>query len=667
MRRLRKKSLARKALIISASVIAFPSILFIVFSQIDNFRNLRELERQKLQSIVEVHAHHIASVVQQIDAGRLGAFSSARKRISHEVEGYLKSWNRTAPNAFVSQLSTYMASEAPEEVVATGLRWPNGDFTLITGPADAVDWIVSPISDRPFDYAGITGIAVSTRYSAYAQISNPLLTSADEAVARIEIYYNVDFYDRVIKSLPDYEEPINFYWGGYTPVVSDSEFLSNNHVENIQFTFVAKSILQGISAAALSEISTDVDREEMLNSLLNRGGLGGNMLVARATIPSVNWFIAATEDYSNVYSLWLKETLGDIALVLGVLLGLFIVYFREIIRPIERLESRVNTKAAEYKLLERNGNNEIDRLDNVFDQLFNVLEENLKSKTSMLASAEEQLEVERRLAKISEHVEQVCHDIKTPINGAALVVDQLAMDLRSEAAGANSFLNEAPQSLSDVNRQLAVAIELANKLMGTVHDARTGEKQEICPTDEILAAQKMTALGLQKAGVELALNLPSYRLPLIRGPRSALSVALSLLIENARNALVEHNSATKRIAISANIEEIPGESTILAITVIDSGPGMDDETIVRAKDRLFTSRQGRGGTGLGLHNANEYISNFGGTLTLTSPPGSGLAIFIRIPILVHTTRKTVPQPSAAEKQRQARRKAARRIPMRHQR
>ena len=59
------------------------------------------------------------------------------------------------------------------------------------------------------------------------------------------------------------------------------------------------------------------------------------------------------------------------------------------------------------------------------------------------------------------------------------------------------------------------------------------------------------------------------------------------------------------------------------IRVSDTGTGMDAETVARACDPFFTTKPLGVGSGLGLTMVRVLTTQLGGSLELTSQPGSG--------------------------------------------
>jgi signal transduction histidine kinase len=68
------------------------------------------------------------------------------------------------------------------------------------------------------------------------------------------------------------------------------------------------------------------------------------------------------------------------------------------------------------------------------------------------------------------------------------------------------------------------------------------------------------------------------------------------------------------------------------LEVTDDGVGMSAEDLKRFFDPFFTTRRGSGGTGLGAHIVfNQVTSVLGGTIGVTSAPGAGMQVHLRLP------------------------------------
>jgi len=86
-----------------------------------------------------------------------------------------------------------------------------------------------------------------------------------------------------------------------------------------------------------------------------------------------------------------------------------------------------------------------------------------------------------------------------------------------------------------------------------------------------------------------------------------------------------------------------GDDGVLRVS--DDGPGLDPEQAARAFDRFYRSDSARtgGGSGLGLSIVKAIAEALGGTAELTSAPGSGTTVTVRVPLAT-----TAPAPEPAD-------------------
>jgi signal transduction histidine kinase/CheY-like chemotaxis protein len=112
-------------------------------------------------------------------------------------------------------------------------------------------------------------------------------------------------------------------------------------------------------------------------------------------------------------------------------------------------------------------------------------------------------------------------------------------------------------------------------------------------------------------------------------PAQIDQVLMNLAV-NARDAMPRGGTLALE---TANVEMGPGvpPGAWVALTVRDTGEGMDEETRARAFEPFFTTKAGLGGTGLGLAMVYGIVQQSGGIVTLDSEPGRGSSFRILLP------------------------------------
>jgi PAS domain S-box-containing protein len=113
-----------------------------------------------------------------------------------------------------------------------------------------------------------------------------------------------------------------------------------------------------------------------------------------------------------------------------------------------------------------------------------------------------------------------------------------------------------------------------------------------------------------------------------------LELALINLVVNARDAMPDGGTITitadnVRLQPEDTADGLSGE--FVALSVTDTGCGIEAETLPKVFEPFFTTKQLDKGTGLGLSQVYGLTCQSGGTVTITSQVGSGTIVTIYLP------------------------------------
>jgi signal transduction histidine kinase len=125
----------------------------------------------------------------------------------------------------------------------------------------------------------------------------------------------------------------------------------------------------------------------------------------------------------------------------------------------------------------------------------------------------------------------------------------------------------------------------------------------------------------QQAGVELVDYLTG-NLPTVLLDREALHGALLNLLLNAEQAMPGGGQIVVRTY---------GTADGVALDLIDTGCGMDEDTRAKVFGAFFSTKQG--GSGLGLPTTRKIVEAHGGRISLQSEPGRCTQVTIHLPVL----------------------------------
>jgi signal transduction histidine kinase/CheY-like chemotaxis protein len=239
------------------------------------------------------------------------------------------------------------------------------------------------------------------------------------------------------------------------------------------------------------------------------------------------------------------------------------------------------------------------------------------------AGLEQELAHARRLEGLGRLAGGVAHDLNnllSPILGNAV----LALERAPEP--------ELRRDLEDIREAAQRARLLTQQLLAF------GRKQVLSlePLDPSEAVDGIVSMvrRLVGDGVEVRAEL-ERSLPAIRADRGQLGAALLNLAANARDAMP--GGGVLRIATAP--AELDGAGAArhgvapgryVAITVSDTGHGMDDATRARLFEPFFTTKTS--GNGLGLASAHGTVRQLGGTIEVDSTPGAGATFRVLLPV-----------------------------------
>ena len=219
----------------------------------------------------------------------------------------------------------------------------------------------------------------------------------------------------------------------------------------------------------------------------------------------------------------------------------------------------------------------------------------------------------QRLTALGEMSARLAHQIRTPLSTLLLYLPQVEKDMP-----------EPGRRKELVSRMRACLRHMEQTTINMLAYARRGEEPtEPLLLDEVIASllQTMESELLRRDAVlEVSGGEDGIR---IMGNRDALLGALINLLGNALEAC-EGQPKLKLGVVCTGAGSVN-------IVLQDNGSGMSGEVLEHVFEPFFTTRSS--GTGLGLAVAKAVIQGMGGAIDLSSRPGQGTRVSIRIPVL----------------------------------
>ena len=385
---------------------------------------------------------------------------------------------------------------------------------------------------------------------------------------------------------------------------------------------------------------TPVDDEEVMapiRDLVRRAILRGTTIVESDAIavpdplegqdlaPGGTWFSLSVPEWNPhepLRRLYVVMVVG----VAVIIVVIYVVLSRAVIRPIERLEraARRLAKGDYTRPVPIAGrDDEIDTLVETFNTTMlelgrfrQHLEESVDEARQQAKAAEKNLVIAQRLAATGKLASGIAHEVNNPLAGMQNAARRLKRG--------------PPPSPEKQEEYLDLIIDGLSRVQETVKKILRFTPHKVAPQAVAIETVLQRSLALashriEVEGVEVFVDLPGDAM-VYGDPFELQQVFLNVLI-NAMDAIGE---VDRKGELTIRGSSADGE---LKIELADNGCGMPEDEIAQAFDLFYTSKEVGEGTGLGLSIAHHVIQNHGGRILLRSEPGQGTTVEIVLPLL----------------------------------
>ncbi len=249
---------------------------------------------------------------------------------------------------------------------------------------------------------------------------------------------------------------------------------------------------------------------------------------------------------------------------------------------------------------------ELKKQKRLLEELNRTLEERVREEVANNREKDIILIQQNRQAALGEALEHIAHQWKQPLNTIALLVQHLKI---SESSGelTSDSVDETVDRTMDLLTHMAQTIDVFKDFYKPEKESKLFSLKE--SLDNALSFIKST-FQQQNIVVELVAD-PELK---VMGYAKEFVQVLLIILTNARDALMENETAKPRLLIRAFSEE--GKAIV---TITDNGGGIPESALEKVFDLYFTTKEANGGSGIGLYMAKSIIEkHMNGSLSVAN-------------------------------------------------
>ncbi|MSN26689.1 MAG: HAMP domain-containing protein [Geobacter sp.] len=216
-----------------------------------------------------------------------------------------------------------------------------------------------------------------------------------------------------------------------------------------------------------------------------------------------------------------------------------------------------------------------------------------------------------RLASLGKLSAGIAHEVRNPLTGISLLLD----DLHDNAALANADQNMIKKALGEIERVERLISALLNYSSPPRSNFRVGDLNTVVNDTALLMRRQCER---QKVYIVVSTGT----LPPFRFDPEKIKQALMNIIRNALEAMP--NGGEIRLSTTIDVDHV-----IIAIS--DNGPGINEKDLPLIFEPFFT-RKGAG-TGLGLSITQRIIEEHHGQISVKSSTETGTLFLLELPLM----------------------------------
>jgi signal transduction histidine kinase len=350
-------------------------------------------------------------------------------------------------------------------------------------------------------------------------------------------------------------------------------------------------------------------------------------VAASSTIPGSRWVVWVSQRKHDILTptrtlLWTMFPLGLLIAVVGAALMWRIA--RRIATPIVQLTAAVEGVAQDARLMPTASQQHAPSQDEV--TRLRVAFERMAARIADREALELQLRHAQKMEAVGRLAGGIAHDFNNLLTAVRSYADLLIVDMPE--------WDPRRADVEEIRKATTRATQLTSQLLA--YSRKQLLQPRVLAIDGVLTDLQPMLRRLLIENIELVVDAPHGLWP-VRADRGQLEQVIMNFAVNARDAMPDGGVLLIRAwneVVVTPIRATHGPVPIgeyVAISVSDTGLGMDDVTQARAFEPFFTTKPVGRGTGLGLATVHGIVAQSNGHLTLVSRPGFGTTFTVYLP------------------------------------
>jgi C4-dicarboxylate-specific signal transduction histidine kinase len=259
----------------------------------------------------------------------------------------------------------------------------------------------------------------------------------------------------------------------------------------------------------------------------------------------------------------------------------------------------------------------------------NQTNKELRTTLSKLETAQGQLVESEKMASLGNLVAGIAHEINTPLGVAVTAASHLEERVSSLCKDETTdsamllFAERAKTATSLVLDNLRRAAQLVSSFKQVAADQSTSDRRQFSVRDYLDEILISLYPKIRRSGHKIELRCADDIE--VDGYPSALYQIVSNLIMNSMIHAF-HPETVGQMSLDVTATESDFE-----LVYRDNGRGLTADEGRHLFEPFYTTRRGKGGTGLGMHIAYNNVIQLGGKIEFESQPGQGVKFVITLP------------------------------------